>query len=137
MKFYLFNLYMYIENLKDLFRSLSNRGEPAGQLVCRCIGAFISTLSSCLAASAKPNPDSMRHQLFLRSNRHTRLHSHSVPLYLCYGDSGLCLTLIFCFPSKYGTPLRLNREFPFKRGPRKRKMLHRIKTILIHPVFSR
>lgn len=49
--------------------------------------------------------------LVIFAAKQTHAYSHSIPLYLCYGDSGLCFTLIFCFPSKYGTLLRPNLEF--------------------------
>lgn len=134
-----FNLHL-LGNLKDSFRPLhDNRGHPAGRFVC--IGAFISTLCRRVSPHRRSRIRTACVTSYFcgRTDTHTRmrLHSHSVPLYLCYSDSGLCLTLIFCFPSKYGTPLRLNREFPFKRGPRKRKMLHWIKTIFVHLVFYR
>lgn len=92
-----------------------------------CIGAFISTLCRRVSPHRRSRIRTACVTSYFcgrtehtRTHAHTRSHSHSVPPYLCYGDSGLCLTLIFCFPSKYGTPLRLNREFPFKRGPRER-----------------
>lgn len=49
--------------------------------------------------------------LVIFAAKQTHAYSHSIPLYLCYGDSGLCFTLIFCFPSKYGTLMRPNLEF--------------------------